>query len=106
MPDVVRLMVRLIQWDTRIGRENAAARSTKLFSHLSRAETTNAKNSTGPRSENGASAVQGNALRDGLTAETVIDVLEETTMPEFRKRFALSTRRLSRSADNQDLANA
>ena len=37
----------------------------------------NAKKSTGPRTSNGKRKSRRNALRHGLTAETVIDVLEE-----------------------------
>ncbi len=37
----------------------------------------NAKNSTGPRSGNGKHRSRRNAMRHGLTAETVIDVLED-----------------------------
>ena len=37
----------------------------------------NAKNSTGPRSEHGKRRSRRNAFRHGLTAETVIDVLED-----------------------------
>ena len=36
----------------------------------------NAKNSTGPRTEHGKRRSRRNALRHGLTAETVIDTLE------------------------------
>jgi hypothetical protein len=37
----------------------------------------NAKHSTGPRTETGKRRSRRNALRDGLTAETVIDTLED-----------------------------
>ena len=37
----------------------------------------NAKNSTGPRTERGKRRSRRNAIRHGLTAETVIDVLED-----------------------------
>ena len=37
----------------------------------------NAKNSTGPRTEHGKHRSRRNAFRHGLTAETVIDVLED-----------------------------
>ena len=41
-----------------------------------RRQPTNAKNSTGPRTEHGKRRSRRNAVRHGLTAETVIDVLE------------------------------
>src|SRR5258708_13745888 len=37
----------------------------------------NARNSTGPRTERGKRRSRRNAIRHGLTAETVIDVLED-----------------------------
>jgi hypothetical protein len=37
----------------------------------------NAKNSTGPKTEHGKRRSRRNAIRHGLTAETVIDVLED-----------------------------
>ena len=44
----------------------------------------NAKRSTGPRTDDGKRIVRRNALRHGLTAETVIDILED---PEDYKAF-------------------
>jgi hypothetical protein len=47
----------------------------------------NAQNSTGPKTEGGKQRSRGNAVRHGLTAETVIDILED---PEDYKAFELS----------------
>ena len=47
----------------------------------------NARNSTGPKTEGGKQRSRGNAVRHGLTAETVIDILED---PEDYKAFELS----------------
>ena len=47
----------------------------------------NARNSTGPKTEAGKQRSRGNAVRHGLTAETVIDILED---PEDYKAFELS----------------
>ncbi len=47
----------------------------------------NAQSSTGPKTEAGKQRSRGNAVRHGLTAETVIDVLED---PEDYKAFELS----------------
>ncbi|MGB9658263.1 MAG: hypothetical protein WCB75_24060, partial [Pseudolabrys sp.] len=96
-----------VQWDTRIGRENAAGKIDKTVFTLAEPKRQNAKNSTGPRSENGASAVQGEMpYAMGLRPKRLLMSSKRLRCRSFRKRFALSTRRLSRSADNQDLANA
>jgi hypothetical protein len=47
----------------------------------------NAQSSTGPKTEAGKQHSRGNAVRHGLTAETVIDILED---PEDYKAFELS----------------
>ena len=47
----------------------------------------NAQNSTGPKTETGKQRSRGNAVRHGLTAETVVDILED---PEDYKAFELS----------------
>ena len=47
----------------------------------------NAQSSTGPKTEAGKQRSRGNAVRHGLTAETVIDVLED---PEDYKAFEMS----------------
>jgi hypothetical protein len=47
----------------------------------------NARHSTGPKTESGKQRSRGNAVRHGLTAETVIDILED---PEDYKAFELS----------------
>jgi hypothetical protein len=47
----------------------------------------NARNSTGPKTETGKQRSRGNAVRHGLTAETVIDIMED---PEDYKAFELS----------------
>jgi hypothetical protein len=47
----------------------------------------NAQSSTGPKTETGKQRSRGNAVRHGLTAETVINVLED---PEDYKAFELS----------------
>ena len=47
----------------------------------------NARNSTGPKTEAGKQRSRRNAVRHGLTAETVIDILED---PEDYKAFELS----------------
>jgi hypothetical protein len=47
----------------------------------------NAQSSTGPKTETGKQRSRGNAVRHGLTAETVIDILED---PEDYKAFELS----------------
>ena len=63
----------------------------------------NAQNSTGPKTETGKQRSRGNAVRHGLTAETVIDALEDA---EDYKAFEAADYRRTMMRNRQSSGNS